>query len=46
MNHDKYNITVPETGSICELGSSTANNEARMHYDETDLLSKMFTKDH
>jgi len=45
MNHDKYNITVPETGSICDLGTANIPGGS-MPYDETDLLSKMFSKDH
>jgi hypothetical protein len=45
MNNDKHNITAPETGSICDLPSGNATG-GPLPYDETDLLSKMFSKDH
>jgi hypothetical protein len=48
MNHDKYSVTAPETGLICDLGGSNleGGGGGNLQYDETDLLSKMFTKDH
>ena len=48
MNHEKYSVTAPETGLICDLGGSNlgGGGGGNLQYDETDLLSKMFTKDH
>lgn len=40
MNQDKYNISAGETGSVNDLIAGA------MDYDETELLSKMFSKDH
>lgn len=37
MNNEKYNAT-----SVAELSI----NESNLDYDDTDLLSKMFNKDH
>ena len=45
MNHEKYSVTAPETGLICDLGNANVGG-GNLQYDETDLLSKMFTKDH
>jgi hypothetical protein len=50
-NHEKYNHQSSTTcnnlegGSIHDLCTSTVGGAA-LEYDETDLLSKMFTKDH
>lgn len=43
MNQDKYNISAGETGSVHDL---IAGSVGAMDYDETELLSKMFSKDH
>lgn len=37
MNNDKYNVT---------SGAELSINEGNLDYDDTDLLSKMFNKDH
>ena len=50
-NHDKHNHQSSTTcnnlegASIHDLCHSTVGGAA-LEYDETDLLSKMFTKDH
>lgn len=41
MNHDKYNISMNEP-----LVNDFAVASSGVDYDETELLSKMFTKDH
>lgn len=37
MNQEKYNIST---------GADTSLNENNLEYDDTELLSKMFSKDH
>jgi len=37
MNNEKYNVT---------SGADISINESNFEYDDTDLLSKMFNKDH
>jgi hypothetical protein len=46
MNQDKHVIAAHESSLLCDIGGSNMIGNGNIPYDETDLLSKMFTKDH
>ena len=46
MNQDKHIIAGHENSQICDIGGANVIGSGNLPYDETDLLSKMFSKDH